>query len=377
MSNAGFGAWFSGVSVVSAVLLPRIGKLVDRVDLRLIHGDHHRFDAHRDDPVATIFGDVVVRGRDISCAILRAGPVHSYRQHRYGPIFPAGTRQDFPQERGKALSLSGLGLASGEAILPSITVGLIFWLGWREAWLATGAVVAIMAVMLLPVFLRGYGERRRGYEARQSSCQDEAWSGEIWTRRQVLLDPGFYALMALLLSFPYMATAIFFHQGFIANLRGWSPELLAGGFDALAVMKVVTSVILGPLIDRYSATRLVLAIAIPFSWRCWPFWCPTMRSSRFVYLGLFGVTIGMLQPINSAMLAERYGVAHLGAIRSMAIAVMVFAAAAAPVPLGWLLDAAVPINLIIYCFVAYVVVTGLGAQVILRREKVARSASDP
>lgn len=366
LSNAGFGAWFSGVSIVAAILLPGIGKFVDRVDLRiytavtlgaLLTGMFLLSQAS----VIWVFGIAIFLVRFCGQGLC----IH---------IASTGMARYFPQERGKALSLSGLGLASGEAVLPSLTVALIVWLGWRDAWLATVAIVAVLALALLPVFLKGFDARHRAYQAREISSQKAGQSERSWTRRQVLLNPGFYALMALLVSFPYMATGVFFHQGFISDVRGWSPELLASGFVALAAMKVVTSLILGPVIDRYSATRLVPMIAIPFTCALLAILIPGSGLIPFVYLGLFGVTIGMLQPIMSAMLAERYGVANLGAIRSMVIAVLVFAAAAAPVTMGWLLDAAVPLETIIWCFVAYVVSTGLIAWLILLREREVQAA---
>jgi len=69
------------------------------------------------------------------------------------------------------------------------------------------------------------------------------------------------------------------------------------------------------------------------------------------------------------MLAERYGVAHLGGIRAMAIAAMVFAAAAAPASVGWMLDDGIRIDAIVAGFLAYVVVTAAMAALALRRER--------
>lgn len=366
LSNAGFGAWFSAASIVSALLLPWVGKLIDRVDLRL----------YAVLTMGTLFAGMALISQATAIWLFGVAVflVRFCGQGLCIHIASTGMARYFPQERGKALSLSGLGLASGEALLPAVTVFLIAWLGWHHAWLATAVVVALMAVVLLPVLLKGYGARHHAYLSREALGQTNGQAGRSWTRQQVLADPGFYAVMAALLSFPYMATAVFFHQGFIAEVQGWPLELIAGGFAALAVMKVVTSLILGPVIDRYSATRLVPVIAIPFTLALAAILIPQNVIIPFVYLGLFGVTIGMLQPIMSAMLAERYGTGHLGAIRSMAISVFVLAAAVAPVTLGWLLDAEVLLDAIILCFIVYVVVTGVVAQFVLHREAAMKAA---
>lgn len=63
-----------------------------------------------------------------------------------------------------------------------------------------------------------------------------------------------------------------------------------------------------------------------------------------MYLVLVGITQGLVATAGGAVWAERYGVLHLGAIRSMAQAVMVLSTAIAPVLLGILLDLGVGLN---------------------------------
>jgi MFS family permease len=89
----------------------------------------------------------------------------------------------------------------------------------------------------------------------------------------------------------------------------------------------------------------------------------------FIYLGLFGVGIGMLQPILSAVLAERYGVANLGSIRAMSIAGIVLSAAIAPATVGWMLDAGATIEWMSIAFIAYILTAALIAQRVISRER--------
>ena len=125
--------------------------------------------------------------------------------------------------------------------------------------------------------------------------------------------------------------------------------------------------VLGGLIDRGGATRLVPMISVPFAASLLAILLSAHPLVPLVYLGLFGVTIGMLQPVTSAMLAERYGVANLGGIRSMSTAVTVMAAAVAPFTTGWLLDASVSVSAMMIGFLAYVAVTTVAAWVVLSR----------
>ncbi len=359
LSNAGFGGLFSIASIVSALLLTWVGKLIDNVDVRLYTAA----------TLAALFGGMVVLALEPAFWVFAVAMfvVRFTGQALCVHIATTCMARYYTEERGRALGVAGMGLALGEGILPSITVVLIAGVGWQESWLISAATFAAVAAILVPYLLRGHGERHRQFVARQDRAADRGPTARSWTRAQVLRDPGFVSATALLVSFPYMATGIYFHQGFIADARGWSVETIAAGFVLLAVMKVATSLVLGGLIDRRGATRLVPLISVPFTGALLAILLSSHPLIPLVYLGLFGVTIGMLQPVTSAMLAERYGVANLGGIRSMSTAVTVMAAAVAPFTTGWLLDASVSVSAMMVGFLVYLAITTAAARIVLWR----------
>ena len=57
-----------------------------------------------------------------------------------------------------------------------------------------------------------------------------------------------------------------------------------------------------------------------------------------VFMVMAGLTSGIFGPIIGALWAELYGVLHLGAIRAMASAIMVFSTGLSPVGMGLLID---------------------------------------
>ncbi len=62
------------------------------------------------------------------------------------------------------------------------------------------------------------------------------------------------------------------------------------------------------------------------------------------------------------MWAEVYGVAHLGAIRALASALMIFSTALSPAALGWLIDFGISVEAIAWMFLTYIgVATALAA----------------
>ena len=357
LGHASFGAVYSTVSIVAAVALVWLGRLLDRVDLR----------PYTAVTLAVLTGAMVLLAFAHSLWLFALALFATRLCGQGLAIHIMGTSMAryFPHDRGKALSLSGLGLAFGETILPITTVALIAVIGWRDVWLATGLVTGAALLVLVPLTLRGFGERHEAYIERQAKPAADAGGGQDWTRLEVLRDPRYLGAMALLLAYPYVATGLLFHQAFIAEVRGWSIELLATGLIAMAFMKVVTSLVIGPMIDRGGAVRLIPASAIPFIFCFFVLGVWGHPLAPYLLLGALGVGIGMLQPILSAMFAEMYGVRNLGGIRAMSVAAMVLAAAAAPATFGLAFDFDVSVAMVSTICVAYMVVAALLAQRVL------------
>jgi MFS family permease len=361
LSNGDFGAVFSAASIVAAGALIWLGKFIDRVDIRLYTAV----------TLTALFAGMILLSRANSLVLfaLAIFVVRFCGQGLCVHIASTCMARYFPHDRGKALSVSGMGLAGGEAVLPGLTLLLIADHGWRDAWLWTVVAAVILALLLLPQFLKGHNERHRAFSERLANGGAETKVVRSWTRVQVLRDRGFQAIMLLLMAFPYMATGVLFHQVFIVQARGWSIELLGIGFLALAVAKILTSLVVGSLIDRVGAVRLVPATCLPWIVAFLAIFLFDNDLVMLVYLALFGMGIGMLQPILSAMLAERYGVANLGGIKAMSTAGVVLAAAAAPATVGWLLDAGVSIDWLMIGFLAYLLPAAGIAYLVLTQER--------
>ncbi len=366
LSNGGFGAVYSFVSIVAAILLVWVGRLIDRVDLRLYTAV----------TLIALTGAMVALSFTSSLWFLALGLffVRFCGQGLCIHIMGTAMARYFAQDRGKALSLSGLGLASGEAVLPVTTVALIAVLGWRDVWLATGAVTALAVVILWPYMLGDFKVRQSAYLERQARTHDTKDAPRDWTRMEVLRDPRFFGAMALLLAYPYISTGVLFHQAFIAESKGWTIGMMAAGLISLAVVKVATSLVIGPLIDRRGAVRLIPATAVPFAVSFAVLSVSDHPVLPYIFLGALGMGIGMLQPVLSAMFAELYGVANLGGIRAMAVSALVLAAAAAPATFGWLFDAEVPVETVTAACTAYVLAAAVGAFAVLRRDARHRGA---
>ena len=85
-----------------------------------------------------------------------------------------------------------------------------------------------------------------------------------------------------------------------------------------------------------------------------------------IYMLASGVTVGLRVTIGGAIWAEIYGAAHLGGIRALATAFMVFSTALAPVTMGWWIDWGVMMESIALGCIVYAVLSSLLAWFALR-----------
>jgi MFS family permease len=270
----------------------------------------------------------------------------------------------FDKQRGKALSVAGLGYPAGEAILPSLVVAALASLGWRQTWYAVAISVAFVLVPLVIVLLRGHAERHAAHLAeiaeRGKDSAHQLRAGRQWTRREVVKDLRFYLYLPAVMAPGFIVTGIFFHQGHLIESKGWTAPWFAACFIAFAAAQVLSSLIAGPLVDRFAAARIMPIFLVPLALSLVVLATGHSPATAALFLAMFGVTAGLGGPIVGAMWAEVYGTEHLGAIRAMATALMVFGTAGSPVLFGKLLDAGITIETICWGSCAYV----LGAMIL-------------
>jgi MFS family permease len=105
---------------------------------------------------------------------------------------------------------------------------------------------------------------------------------------------------------------------------------------------VVCNLAGGFLVDRFTALRLTPVFLLPLAGGLLVLAAAQGPWSVFAFMALYGVTNGLSLGLFGTVWPEVYGVRHLGSIRSVVVAVLVFASAAGPGVAGLLIDAAVP-----------------------------------
>ena len=359
LSHTAWGTIYMMGTLGSALLLPTTGRLIDRVDLR-------------------VYTAVVCVLLIAACAFMAfvTGPImlvfaiFLLRQSGQGlmsHVAVTSMARYFDAGRGRAIALATLGYAVGEAILPFLAVLAIAAIGWRSTY---GGIAIVLGVGLLPAvawLLRGHPERHRDYEARLARPPEHAeLAVTSWTRAQVLRDAGFYLLMPGILAPSLILTAMFFHHLNLADAKGWSHEWITGSYGIYALAVIVASLAAGRLVDRFGAARLMRFMLLPLvagmglvawlndPWSAWP------------YMILIGFNTGVALTTTPALWAELYGVENLGAIRSMATALSVFASALGPITMGGLMDLGLAIESVCLLFAAYAALGAILIAVALR-----------
>jgi MFS family permease len=264
------------------------------------------------------------------------------------------TVKHFRRDRGKAVAIVSLGFPAGRAVLPVAAVALIALLGWRTTYLMAGIATAALLIPAVLWLLRNPG---RAAEKLSPAIPDHLPVPEerSLTLTQVLTHPFFYLILPGTVAPSIIETALFFHQLEVAAMKGWSAGWVTAGYAVFSVTTTLFSMAAGPLVDRVGATRLLWVILIPYifgililAYMDDPLWA-------WVYLALSGATGGLRQTIAPVMWAEFGGTRHIGAIRSMAATLSVFASALGPPAMGFMMIAGVSLQNMVLGTVIYLI----------------------
>ncbi len=262
-----------------------------------------------------------------------------FGQGMMGLIAMVSMSRWFLAARGRALSVAGLGVTLGQAVLPVIFVALMAVLPWRALWVVA-ALVALAGIPLLLVLLREERTPQSHAEAAEAAGLD----GRHWRRGEVLRHPFFWLMAPALLGPPAFGTALFFQQVHLAETKGWQLIDFVAFMPVFTVVTVLSMIAAGAAIDRLGTARLLPLYLVPAVLAFAVIGLGVPLWTAGLGLGLMALTQGMQAVLPNALWAEFFGTRHLGAIKSMGTAIMVFGTAIGPGITGVLIDAGVGIE---------------------------------
>jgi predicted MFS family arabinose efflux permease len=240
----------------------------------------------------------------------------------------------FIKTRGRALSISWFGLSSAEFILPVLMVYLLSIIDWKNLWL----IFSIIVLVVLPTasFLL---IKNLNLDSREIDNENiDEIKIKQWSRIEVIKDYRFYIVCLNMLAMPWIFTGFAVFQSFIQTSKGWGPYIIAQSFMSYSILSVLTLFISGFLIDKFTSRKLLIYMNIPLLISVIILFYFDIPITAFVFLGLVGISNGFANILGSSTWAELYGVKHLGSIKALTTALMVFATAFGTALFGFLID---------------------------------------
>jgi len=222
----------------------------------------------------------------------------------------------FNMRRGFAMGLKTTVTFSGMSAVPLILAITIETWGWRQAWLIAAATILLTVI---PIAFFGYvdkpadlGQLPDGGNYETKIVSDHG--AKSVTRDVAIRTRTFWTLASVTICSSLIGTGLIFHQSNILGEIGYSNSEAAAMFLPTAVGSIVGGLGFGWLADR--SIRPFLPAASAFLIAVTTFLGGSVTSFVGVvsYVLLFGVGMGGVASMNTALLPALFGVGHIGSI---------------------------------------------------------------
>ncbi|MEM9471523.1 MAG: MFS transporter [Pseudomonadota bacterium] len=339
LSHGEFGTAYMMATLASAVVILWSGKLIDRFDLRVVFA-------------------VTTLGLCVACLVAGSSTgwislllalflLRHFGQGLMTHIAVTSVKRYYQTVRGKASAIVNQGFTLAEATLPITISALILTVGWRNSWYVLGLIAACIVLPLLLALIADHRRRHGRYLDRMSILDTETVSPDAsgaqrqWTRTEMLRDVRFYGVLPVVLAPSFLNTGLMFHHQHIVQSKGWDLQTWYLLLMAYAASSIAFSMLAGAMVDRTGARRLMPLFTLPMVAGGLSLMGGANDVWIFGVLVSFGAAAGMTGAVTAPFWAEVYGVQHLGAIKAVATAVMIFASAMSPAIYGAMFDAGI------------------------------------
>ena len=346
ITHGQFGSIYASATLCSSLLLIWVGKKIDDINI-------FRFAVY----VTLLLSFSCFFFSKISSIIFLFIAIFLMRFSGQGMMSHTATTtvsRYFTKSRGRALSICWFGLSSAEFILPVLMVFLLSLTTWQNIW----TVIALLILIFLPI-ASFFLVRTVKLDTRESTEGEEFKEENIkqWKRIEVIKDYKFYIVSMNMLAMPWIATGVFVYQSFITESKNWGPFAIAQSFMSYSVFSVITLLISGFLIDKFTSRKLLIFMNIPLFLSTFVIIYFDAQFTAFIFLGLIGISNGLANVLGSSTWAEVYGVKHIGSIKALTTALMVFSTAFGTALFGILIDIGFSIEKIAIISALYILIS--------------------
>ncbi len=334
------------------------GKLIDRTSLVKFS-------------VLTVFG--IVLGMNLTAIV--TGPIlaflglyclRSFGQITLGLIVTSFLSRKFGAHRGKALAFASFGKAIGEGILPIVIVSLIANYSWEKALSITSIVFLFLSVPLFVYIFNKYDQRPIYEENLETVSHKTSLDFEVFSWKQSLNLK--YPLITMLVNalMPFIMTGIIFQQDKIIEYKEWSQIIMAKAFIGFSLLSLITTLVVGHLIDKYRALNIQPFILLPLLFALLIFQYFNGEWVCYAFMAVAAISVSMSSLIRGSFYAEVYGLKALGQIKGMDSSLTVIGTSVAPLIYSLLLDNGMEIKAL-FNILIFLTIVGLVTYAILNK----------
>jgi MFS family permease len=239
----------------------------------------------------------------------------------------------FDRYRGRANAISMMGLALGGLVVPGVAEQLAQAYGWRDAYLALGAVVV---VVMLPLGLIFFRNRPQAYgllpDFGTAAAAKEASAIVGMSPAEACRTSMFWYLLAIGILLNAVGTALLLDHVRALQAAGVARASAIALLGVVTVSQVICSLGGGVLVDRFGTQKVgMLGLLLLASAVFCVMATPDVLAGA-AYAAALGAGLGVSHVVGGVGLAEHFGTRHLGSLRGITSVVGIFGAAAGPIP---------------------------------------------
>ena len=325
---------YAGATLVASLGLPFMGRLVGRFGCR-------RMTLW----IAAVFGCCQIAFGHVANVVMLAIGFAALRFLGQGSLMLNCSNlvaQWFGRRRGLTLALMLLGFSLSMSLHPAVAQWLIDHVGWREAWLWMGIATWVLLLPAVSLLLQNQpedlgllpdGGPGEGSEV-DGAAASTANANVGLTLKEAMRTSAFWIIAVSLGSFSLLVTAMFFHQVLILGHQGLSPQFASQIFTISAATMVVTTPVVGRLLDRFPTQPVLAATMVIMGFALIALASVSGTTSAIAYSLIFGVANGASQAHTNFVWPRFFGRKHLASIFGVAHMVTVVGASIGPLPFG-------------------------------------------
>lgn len=314
-------------TLCGAVMLPAIGRWVDRVGIR-----------HAATVIGAAFACVVAATGLVNNIVLLALAFVGLRTLGQGALTlvgATGVTLWFDRRRGFALAVSATASISILSMAPLGFGALIDAVDWRWAWVVLGISVGLI---VLPIARFGLVDRPEtvGQLPDGDRAEDlvDVVRQRSFTVAEAMRTPAFWVLAALTALMAGLVTGLTFHNTDIMGGRGLTEDEAAAVFIPQMVGSVSSGFVVGWLTDRMAPRLLMMGGALFVAGGVFLATVAEPGLMAIVYGLTTGLAIGTISALGGALYPKWYGTGNVAAIKGAATSIMVASSAAGPLILS-------------------------------------------